>query len=364
MKVHLSGDEHSGIRVEVASMRRLGLLGWAGWVVLVLAPARALAGEPPTTPAETARQAAEQQSQATEKGLPKEQTGKDWAFGLFTGVQYDDNVILRNHYVTEGGDRTDWKWVNALFADYRIINSMERVTLVRYDGYQNFIDLHDELQLTGNTLTIRHTEIHAPVIVDLPLSYSRYDLHGTKFLELWNAAPGLFLQESPHLVGVLRGALRRFDYADRRDSPMHNPDRSSDVYEGGLEQWLLLGDRGQHRLEAGCSFRRELANRNEWSNDASEVRLAVHSALPWGRVSVDAFTTYTNRLFDTENAAFGKTERDNLNVYGLALSRPLWETKWSTGTVTASYLYTDQRSNVQSQDYHRNQVTLGLIVLF
>ena len=319
------------------------------------------AAEPSATaPTDTAREAAEEaERERTRQGAPKA-GGKDWAFGLFTGLQYDDNATLRNRHVDVGDERTDWKSVNALFVDYRLVNTDERVLGLRYNAYQTVLDSHKQLQLTGNTFTVHHTEIHAQFVLDLPVSFSHYDLYGDPFLNLSSFAPALYLEESAHLVGVLRGADRRFDYNDLPDSGFYEPDRSAHVYEAGLEQWLIFGERGQYRLEAGYTFRHENARENVWTNDAGEARIGLRGELPWWRLGLDASVTYTEKKYAEDNPFFEATERDRAAAYGLAVSRPIM----AHATATLSYLYTDHQSNVQTQEYRRNQITLGVTVLF
>jgi len=342
-------------------MRRTLAALVAALLPLAAFPASAGAAEPPATaPTDTAREAAEEaERERARQGAPKA-GAKDWAFGLYTGVQYDDNATLRNRHVDVGDERTDWKSVNALFVDYRLVNTDDRILGLRYNAYQTVLDSHKQLQLTGNTITLHHTEIHAPFVLDLPASFTHYDLYGDAFLNLSSFAPALYLEESAHLVGVLRGAARRFDYTDLPDSGCYEPDRSAHVYEAGLEQWLLFGERGQYRLEAGYSFRHENARENVWTNDAGEARLALRGELPWWRLGLDLSATYTEKVFERDNPLFEATERDRAAAYGLAVSRPIM----AHATATLSYLYTDHQSNVESQEYRRNQITLGVTVLF
>ncbi|HOX07580.1 MAG TPA: surface lipoprotein assembly modifier [Planctomycetota bacterium] len=340
-------------------MRRIAYLFAAAASSLFLT-SPAIAAEPPTAPVETVKQTAEQAELERQRQGAQAPSEKDWSFGLFTGVQYDDNVILRSEDVHTGGDRTDWKTIHALFADYRIVNTDERVLGVRYNAYQTFIDKQDDLQLTGNGLTLHHTEIHAPFVLDVPFSFTHYDIKDDKYLNLGTVSPSLFVEETSWLVGVLRGSFRHFDFYDVPKSDFDEPDRSSKVYEGTVEQWLLFGDRAQWRIEAGWSWRHEDARENEWTNDAWEGRLALRGTLPWRSLGVEVSGTYTDKDYQEHNDLFGKTQRDEITGAGLTLSLPV--TSWAT--ISAAYLFTNHNSNVESQDYERNQATLGVTVLF
>ncbi len=326
----------------------------------VAAAAASAAEPPPTTSTDTVRGAAEQAEAERRRQGAQAPGGKDWTFGLFAGVQYEDNVILRNEHVLVGGDRTDWKSVNALFADYRLVNTDARVLGLRYNAYQTFLDKHDELQLTGNGVTLHHTEIHAPFVLDVPVSFAHYDLQDDKYLNLGTVSPALYFEETSRLVGVVRGSFQHFDYYKVPGSGFDEPDRSSKVYEGGLEQWLLLGERAQWRVEAGWAWRHEDARENEWSNDAWAARLGLRGALPWWKLGLETGATFTDKDYQERNDLFGKTQHDEIVTLGLGLSRPISD--WAT--VTVAYLFTRDDSNVESQDYRRNQATLGVTFLF
>jgi hypothetical protein len=347
-------------------MRRMLTFAGAGFLSLSLVTGVAFAAEPPAA-GDTVRNAADQAELERQRQGAQKPTEKDWSFGLFAGVQYDDNIILRNEHVHTGGDRTDWKSVNALFVDYRFINSDERVLGLRYSAYQTFIDKQDDLQLTGNGLILHHTELHTPFVLDVPASVTHYDLKEQKYLNLWSLSPALYIEETSRLVGVLRSSYRRLTYYDvpdadyaGSDSDFHERDRSSEIFEGGVEQWLLFGERAQWRIEAGGTWHHEDARENEWSNDAWELRLGLRGRLPWWELGLEVAGTWTAKDYLSQNDLFDKTQHDEITGAGLTVSKPI--TTWAT--VSLSYLYTHDHSNVESQDYERNQITLGVTVLF
>ena len=280
---------------------------------------------------------------------------------LFSGVQYDDNITLESMGVDAGeADRTDWKQILAFRADFRAVNTEEHVLGLRYDLYQSFIDINDELQLTGHTFTGYHTLMRAPHVFYTPLSVSRYNLYWHRYLDVYALKPTLFVEQSAHAAGVIRLEWSHYNYFHVAGNDFDENDRDANVFSIGGEEWLIFGDRGQHRLEGAYTLRREIAREEEWGSLSHKVRLGLGSQLPWGDLSVGGFVSYEGKDYGRENPAFRKKQEEDIMTYGLTLRRPLWK----DASVSLSYLFTDNESNVTSQDYERSQFTLGVTVQF
>lgn len=334
----------------------------AGLAALGVCAARALPAEPPDLPE---RQAVREAEARREEMSRPDGGGPDGLrpleVNLFAGAQYDDNATLRSMKVdAPQDDRTDWKSILALGLDFRPLPGPEDVLGLRYNAYQSFLDVNDQLQLSGHTVTGYYASVRAPVVVYVPASASRYDLESDHYLEIYALSPALFVEQNRHCVGVLRAAYQRCNYHQIFGDDFDENVRDADVLEVGAEEWFLFGSEAQYRLELGYTFRREKAREPEWSCHSNTLRAGLSAALPWGELSAGAFGAYEARDYDSFNEAFGRTEEDDVATAGATLSRPLW----SGASVTLGYLFTDHASNEPSQDYRRNQVTLGVGVRF
>jgi hypothetical protein len=282
-------------------------------------------------------------------------------FSLYTGVQYDDNITLESMGVdAPPQDRTDWKLVQALRAEYRAINTEEHIVGLRYDFYQSFVDINDELQLTGHTVTAYHTLARSPHVFYTPASFSRYNLFWHRYLDIYSVKPTLFVEQSAQAVGVIRFEWSHLNYYGLPDNDFDENDRDSNVYSLTGEEWFVFGDRAQHRLEIAYTMRREIADRQEWSSTSHKVRLGGGSQLPWWQLSVGSFVAYEGKDYSKRNPVFGRIQEEDVMTYGLSVSRPLWR----DASATLSYQFTDNESNITSQDYEKSQVTLGVTVRF
>lgn len=323
---------------------------------------RALGGEADgSTEAEKTRQVEEDR----QEGELREQEGpvdKRWSVGLFTGVRYDDNITLRNEDidVTDRGNKTDWTLIHALSVEYRPVNTAEHVLGLRYNAYQSFIEMNNQLQLTGHTMTAYYTAAGAPLVFNLPVSFSTYNLYWDRYVDIYSVAPSLFIEQNEHFVGVLSAGWSRYNYFQIHDNGFDEQDRDSNVLTVGFEEWFLFGDRAQYRIECGYTLRKELAADDEWSFWSHKARLGAATQLPWFNIYAGIFGSYEARNYDERNEVFGKTQEEDIATGGLSLTRPLGK----YASVNLSYLFTDNDSNVISQDYERNQITLGLTVRF
>lgn len=329
--------------------------------VLCTCATTAWAGETGRTGVEAVREAERQGADAESAAAEKADRSKTWVFSLYSGVQYDDNITLRSMGVdVENQDRTDWKSVHAFQADYRAVNTEERVIGLRYRLYQAFIDVNSNLQLTGHTVTGYYTASRAPHLFYVPVSFSHYKLAWHSYLNVHGINPTIFVEQSPHAVGVFRAGWQRYNFYHVPNNDFDENDRDADVYTLGGEEWFMFGGRAEYRLELAYTFRKEVAADEEWSSVSHKVRVGCAAQLPWWQLSAGAFTAYEARDYAKRNPAFEEVQEDDVMTYGLSLSRPLWK----NARVTMSYLFTDHESTVTSQDYERNQVTLGVIVNF
>jgi hypothetical protein len=341
-------------------MRTL-LAGAAGALLLTCVwTARARCGQATgETEAQTVREAGDADLFGT--GAEEENRGKTFVFGVYTGVQYDDNITLESMGVdVESTDRTDWKSVHAVQIDYRALNTEERVVGLRYRVYQSFIDINNELQLTGHTFTGYCTTMRAPYVFFFPASFSRYNLYWHKYLDIYSVTPSVYVEQGPNAVGVMRLGWTHNNYFQLEDNGFDEHERDGDNLSVGFEEWLLFGEKAEYRVEFGYTFRREYTRADEWANFSHKVRLGLGAQLPWFDLTTGGFVAYEARDYFDENPAFGKTQEEDVMTYGVTISRPLWK----DATATLSYLFTDNESNVVSQDYERSQITLGVMVQF
>jgi hypothetical protein len=276
-------------------------------------------------------------------------------------MQWDDNIILEGDGVdVEDTEQTDWKSIHVLQADYRAVNTEDHVLGLRYRLYQSFIDVNNDLQLTGHTLTGYYTTMRSPAVFYLPVSFSHYNLYWHRYLDIYSAAPSIYMEHSAHFVGVLRMGCSVYNYFQVPDNDFDEHDRDSTLLSAGFEEWYIFGERAQYRLELGYTFQRELTDAVEWAYLSHKVRVGGGAELPWWRISVAGFTAYEARDYDRLNLAFNKTQEEDIITCGLSLSRPLWK----DASLTVSYSFTDNVSNVRSQDYERSQVTFGITQRF
>ncbi|MHC4914182.1 MAG: surface lipoprotein assembly modifier [Planctomycetota bacterium] len=286
---------------------------------------------------------------------------RKWIFALYNGIQWDDNIILEGDGVdVEDTEQTDWKSIHVLQADFRAVNTEDHVLGLRYRLYQSFIDVNNELQLTGHTLTGYYTTMRSPNVLFVPVSYSRYNLYWHEYLDLFSLAPSIYMEHSSHFVGVLRMGCRVYDYSDVPDNGFDEDDRDSTVLSVGLEEWYIFGEKAQYRLELGYTFEREITADAAWAYASHKVRLGAGAELPWWDLSVGGYAAYEGRGYDALNPAFDETQEEDIITCGLSVSRPLGR----DATLTIGYAFTDNDSNVESQDYERSQVTLGVTLRF
>ena len=314
-----------------------------------------------TTEQETVREAERQLGEWDDAAAAEKDRQRTWLFSLFTGVQYDDNITLRGMRVeTEGDDRTDWKLIHALQIEGRLVNTQEQVLGARYSLYQTFVQINDDVQLTGHTVGLYYTAMQAPYVFFLPVSYSRYNLYWHKYLDTFSVSPTVFCEQSAHAVGVLRATISANNFSSVPDNDFDEQDLDSTVVELEAEEWFLFGKDAEYRLEMGYRFRPEDAAVQEWTSVSSEVRLGLGAQLPWWGLAAGGFMSYEARDYQKRNEDFGRIQENDVLTYGLALSRPLWR----DATISATCRFTDHESNVPSQEYERTQITLSVSVRF
>jgi hypothetical protein len=334
----------------------LGLL--VCWAVCGAARAGDATGR---TDAETVREATGEAGREDPAETTRRDLERPWVFSLYAGVQYDDNITLRDLGVdAEGDHRTDWKALFAFQADWRPVRLEDRVLGLRYRAYQSFIDVNSDLELTGHTLSGYYVQASAPLVLFLPVSYSHYNLDWHRYLDVYSVAPRLYWEQSPHWVGVLRAEYARQNYFKVRDEDFDENDRDSDLFSVGVEEWYLFGPKAEYRLELGYALDRENCRAREWGSCTHRLRLGFGAQLPWLDLTTGAHVQYEAREYDAENPAFGEVEREDITTCGMSVSRPLWP----GASATLSYVFTDNQSNVTSQDYERSQVTLGVTYRF
>ena len=313
----------------------------------------------------TGRSEADVVTEARERTTGKPEGRRDDAqtlvVSLFTGTQYDDNITLRSMGVDiKDDDRTDWKLIHALELDLRAINSEGLVAGMRYRFYQSFIEINNDLQLTGHTIGSYVTGIKAPYVFHLPAEISHYNLYWHDYLDICSISPQIYFEQTEHAVGVLKGGWMYSNYHQIAGNDFDENERDARTWTIGGEEWFLLGKDAQYRLEFEYLFRREYADEHQWSYFSHKLRAGLGFGLPiWG-ISTGAAVTYEAVDYDQENPLFAQTQEDDIMTYGLTFSRAFG--RYTSASL--SYLFTDNESNVTSQEFERHQVTLGVNIQF
>jgi hypothetical protein len=280
---------------------------------------------------------------------------------IFSGIQYDDNITLRSDGVSSPeDDRSDWKMIEAVLADVKIVNREDRIIGLRYRGYQSIIDVNDQLELTGHTVGIYSVKVQAPHVFFFPVSYSRYYLGSDDYQEIWAFKPKIFVEQSAHWVGSINASYERIRNFEIENNGFEEDVRDSYVLTLGGEEWFIFGESAQYRFEMGCRIKKEQTREEEWGFVSYKARIALGAKLPFWQLSTAGSVSFEVRDYMKRNPVFQRTQEDYLLAFDFCLNRPLGR----YAEASLRYRFLDNESNVASQDYERNQITLGVTLKF
>jgi thioredoxin-like negative regulator of GroEL len=319
---------------------------------------------------ETARAAQQYLAGAAEVRRPPEPGApvdtKPWSIYGDGRFEYDSNVVLAPSDSSVSGSQTDeadGRVVLGFGGQYRLIKSQSGEISASYDLSQSVHFQLNEFDLQGHRVRLQAVTSPGPVQFGFASTYSFYLLDYESFFQEVLVTPWVTIPEGDAAATQVYYTFRGRDFFR---SPF-DPGRDSGNDAFGIRQYGLLGS-DDRLFSIGYQFDNEdtVANlvngrRNDFEYQGHQFDLGVQVPV------LDLATAQLSYLFRLEDYQFpnsrtatptsaGVRRHDDQHEFVLAFYRDLNEYL----QVSLAYLGVVNNSNVETFDYDRNIVSVGV----
>lgn len=289
---------------------------------------------------------------------------KRWTLNISAGGQYDSNVILNpdDNPLPQGvSRRADWKAILYLRGKYNLITKEKLESSIGYSLYQNVHSNLSDFNITQHLLELRGAYGISPLLnLKGVYSFEYIFVGGERYDYAQSVSPSLIILEGRGFSTIVE---YRYRNARFQDSPLfeNNSDRTGSNHLIGITQNIPL--QAYILAKVGYSHDEESTRQDYWNYRGNKGSAGLKVNLPrkiLENALVELNGEYYNKSYEGINLSSGK-ERNDKAITGTISATKLLSQSYS---ITMSYLYSSNDSNIEAYNYKRAITSIFLNVRF
>ncbi|ETW95084.1 MAG: hypothetical protein ETSY1_32145 [Candidatus Entotheonella factor] len=284
------------------------------------------------------------------------------------GLEYDDNVVLEpNDDVLEFGEKRDGRTVFSLGVRLMPVRQRDWQLGATYDLFQSVHFNLSDFNVQSHTLGLFTQHPFGRFSLRGEINYNVTLLDFDYFSDGLTLQPSLVFRQTDALFAELLTSLNLTRYDDNI-AASEDPDvrgRDGYVIRVGLRQTMQF-NQNKSSVSLGYQYEGSRNDGTDWEYDSHNLTLGLYTPLWWEIILyLDGAYHYRDYLhvnsYDQDTlgvltAADQRERLDNRFVGSVALVRRMG----SFLTLSFSYVYTRNRSNLDFFDYRRNVMSVQL----
>ncbi len=284
------------------------------------------------------------------------------------GLEYDDNVVLEpNDDVLEFGEKRDGRMVFSLGAKLMPVRQRDWQLGATYDLFQSVHFNLGDFNVQSHTLGVFTRHPFGRFTLRGEVNYNVTLLDLDYLSDGFTLQPSLVVRQTDTLFAEILTSLTVTRYDDNI-AESEDPDvRGRDGYlvRVGLRQTLQFNQK-KSSVNLGYQYEGSRNDGTDWEYDSHNLTLGLYTPL-WRAIALyldGAYhyrdylhvNSYDQDILGVLTAADQRERRDDRFVGSVALVRGIG----SSLTLSLSYVYTRNRSNLDFFDYRRNVISMQL----
>ncbi len=283
---------------------------------------------------------------------------KPWQINIWTGVQYDSNVVLGpdKSPLPQGiSGKSDWRAIVYLDGTYRLVRRQGLECSAGYGLYQSLHSKLSDFNVTQSLFTVAASYQLSPSLKLGAAYLMEYALvGGNGYYGAHGVTPSLTISESDGLTTVIEYRYRRSHFIDS-DLFQGNADRTGSNNSFGIMQTVRFGPRVSGRI--GYAHDNDATRKDFWDYRGDRV-FAGATINAVKDVSIDLSGEYYHKKYQGPDplSETGERRKDDIYTAVVSISKRLSE----RFTISLVQQYTSNGSNVAAYDYKRSLTSLLL----
>lgn len=282
--------------------------------------------------------------------LSKEAQTKRWAFNLGATVQDDDNVTLEAKESITGAlptNKTDSRSIMFLQTEWNFLQLSNFKSSISYVFYQSMHTSMSQFNLQDQTGSLTGAYNMGKQQVQLTYAYEYISLEKDKYGTVNSVSPIWIIQETPEFFTQILYRYQQKEYLNTT-RVINNETRGGTNNQVGASQvYSFFKNNGNAR--AGYNFDMEKAKEKSWDYTGNKLFGGVLFPLRKG-LRVDLGAEYYAKSFKETHSLFNIKRKDDTASYSVTFLVD----EGSRDELSLQYLYTENKSNIDSYSYIRN----------
>jgi tetratricopeptide (TPR) repeat protein len=280
---------------------------------------------------------------------------KPWAVGVGLGIQYDSNVITAADATPppEGiSDKSDWRSIVTLAGSYQFLDTSRFAAGASYSFYQSLHQDISEYNVRAHSPKLSLLYKYSDGLVfRAGYGFDHITMDEDVYSQSHKVTAGLStVLGGRGMVGSVEYAFTDASYEDS-DRFLTNSERDGQTHEGALALFVPLTDKVN--LVASGKYGMISADVDWKEYGDAQGSLGLMASLPWD-VAMAVSGSYEDKQYSDPDENFLAETTDDRHdttwTASVSLSRPILS--WLS--VSVSYLFTDNGSNIDSYEYDRS----------
>jgi len=301
----------------------------------------------------------------------RERERRLWQVDGNVSLQYDDNVILEPNDIAISRE-ADGSMVFGITG--RVFPVREPLWHIgaAYDFFQSVHFTLREFDIRSHSFGLFGRVQLEPVTLRLGANYTITALDNARFSETFTLTPSATIQQSDTLFALVSVQYRPENFFNEVAPGQDPMVRSRDGWNvrTGFDQFVLFNKKRSY-ARVGYYYDIQRSDGSDWDYNGHEVGLGLHTPL-WAGITLDLNGTFNRFNYQNINSFSCCIDaRGGLGVLDANDTQRRTDNRWTAGlilsrdvgpyfTVSASYTYVSNPSNLAFFDYRRNIVTLAV----
>lgn len=293
------------------------------------------------------------------KKISEVKQGKNWELNVFTGGQYDSNVILNGSGMPlpQGySGKSDWSALVNLKASYSPIKTDQAEAVLGYSFYQNLHASLSDFDIMQNLIDLSGSyAVNGNLRVKAVYSFEYLLLNNKEYDYAHNIAPSLIIKSNTGTTTV-DYRFRNSTYQNS-DQFTTNSDRNGNNNLIGVSHIVALSDSAS--TWGLYTFDREKTKKQGWDYYGNRFLVGIRSLVPFGLVA-DASAELYLKDYRGADPSYAATRHDSQYTLSLSIAKKFSE-KYS---ISLSEVWSRNSCNIPEFAFARSITSLLLNAKF